>query len=60
MKPTVSLQKFEDIRAMANGLIPDNTLKLSELPLPELVAKYLELQPKLASMEPQIIKMHRA
>jgi hypothetical protein len=55
----VSAQKFEDIKNMANGLIPDDVIKLSELPLPELVQKYLNLLPKLELMEPKIIKMHR-
>lgn len=44
---------------MASGLIPEDVIKLSELPLPELVEKYLKMKPDLEGMEPHVIKMHK-
>lgn len=51
-------QKFDAVREIANKLIPVETNKLSEIPLEELIARYLEMKPKLESMEPQVVKMH--
>lgn len=59
IRPKVTSQKFDDIREIASKMIPDDVNKLSELPLDRLVAQYLELKPKLESMEPQVIKMHK-
>lgn len=46
-KPRISAQKFEDIKAMASSLIPEEVMKLSDLPLEDLVEKYLRIRPKL-------------
>jgi hypothetical protein len=57
MKPKITAQKFDDIKTMAANLIPPDVLKLSQLPLQELVDKYVELKPQLEKMEPEMVSL---
>ena len=55
-KQPVTNQTFDDIRKVAAELIPD-VRRLSDIPLQDMVSKYMGMREKLEKMEPIIHKL---